>query len=54
MESGEDWIFRPILRGMCLLESVLEGRIRLIHIAKMNEALDVEAENQRRLTPPKD
>lgn len=54
MASGEDWLLRPVLRGMCKMESLLDGKIRLIHIAKMNEALDVEAENQRRLTPSKD
>lgn len=49
MTSGEDWLLRPVLRGLCKYESLLEGAVMLIDIAKLNEALDVEAENQRRL-----
>ena len=48
MTSEEDWLLRPVLRGLCRYESLLDGRVRLIDIAKMNEALDVEAENDRR------
>lgn len=47
MASGEDWLLRPVLRGLCKYESLLSGLIRLIDISKLNEALDVEAENQR-------
>jgi hypothetical protein len=49
MASGEDWLLRPVLEQLCKYESLLDGRIRLIDIAKMNEALDVRNENQRRL-----
>lgn len=49
MTSGEDWLLRPVLRGMCQYESLLNGRLSLIDIAKMNEALDVEAENNFRM-----
>lgn len=49
MTSQEDWLMRPVLRGMCKFESLLDGSLKLLHIAKMNEALDVEAENQQRL-----
>jgi hypothetical protein len=49
MASGEDWLLRPVLRGLCRYESLTNGELRLFDIAKMNEALDVEAENQRRL-----
>ena len=38
---------RPVLRGLCRYESLLNGRLRLLDVAKMNEALDVEHENQR-------
>jgi len=50
MASEEDWLLRPVTRGMCKFESLLDGSLSLMHIAKMNEALDVEAENQRRLS----
>lgn len=49
MESGEDWLLRPVLRGLCKYESLLQGVVRLIDISKMNEALDVESENKRRM-----
>ena len=49
MESGEDWLLRPVLRGLCKYESLLEGLVRLIDISKLNEAIDVEMENQRLL-----
>ncbi len=48
MASGEDWLFRPLLSGMCRMESLKSGELNLLDIAKMNEALDVAAENQRR------
>jgi hypothetical protein len=50
MVSDEDWLMRPVLRGLCKYESLLGGKLRLIDFAKMNEALDVEYENQRRVT----
>jgi len=49
MASGEDWLLRPVLRGLCKYESLLDGTLRLVDISKLNEALDVEAENQRRM-----
>lgn len=49
MTSEEDWLMRPVLRGMCKYESLKDGTISLFDIAKMNEALDVEAENTRRI-----
>ena len=48
MNSREDWLFRPVLRGLCKYESLKDGSINLFDIVKMNESLDVEAENQRR------
>jgi len=49
MSGEEDWLLRPVLRGMCKYESLLDGRLGLLDISRMNEALDVEAENNRRL-----
>lgn len=48
MTDGEDWLMRPILDGMCLYESLKDGTIDLEDIARMNSALDVRLENQRR------
>lgn len=48
MASDEDYLFRPVLRGMCHYESLKDGSLDLLDICKMNEALDVQAENQFR------
>lgn len=42
-------LLRPVLRGMCKYESLKDGSLTLLDIVKMNEAIDVEAENVRRL-----
>ena len=49
MADGEDWLLRPVLRGMCLYESIKDGSLDLLDFATMNEAIDVELENQARL-----
>jgi hypothetical protein len=49
MASGEDWLMRPVLEGLCAYESLLNGTLDLFDIARMNEALDVKFENDRRL-----
>ena len=42
-------LLRPVLRGLIQYESLKNGTITLLDIAKMNEALDVEAANTRKL-----
>lgn len=49
MIGGEDWLFRPVLRHLIKAESLLDGSVDLAYIALLNEALDVDAENQHRL-----
>ena len=39
---------RPVQRGMCRYESLVDGALTLLDIARMNEALDVADENDRR------
>jgi hypothetical protein len=39
------WLMRPVMEGMCTFESLLDGTLDLSHIALMNDALDVRAEN---------
>lgn len=41
-------MWRPVLRGMCRYESLIDGSLGLNDLARINEALDVEAENQAR------
>ena len=49
MASEEDWLFRPVLRGMCQYESLKNGTLDILDLTKMNEAIDVELENQKRV-----
>jgi hypothetical protein len=49
MTSKYDWLLRPVLEGLCKYESLLDGTLDLLDIARMNEALDVRAENERRI-----
>jgi len=48
MSDDEDWLFRPVLEGLCRYESLKDGTLDLSDISKMNEALDVRFENERR------
>ena len=48
MADGEYWLMRPVTEGMCSYESLLDGKLGLEDIARMNAALDVRVENQRR------
>lgn len=48
MGNEEDWVMRPCLRGLCKYESLKDGTLDLADVAQMNEALDVEAENEAR------
>lgn len=48
MHEHEDWIFRPVLRGLIRYESLFDSSLDLAAIALINEALDVEAENVSR------
>lgn len=42
MNGKEDWVMRPVLRNLCNYESLINGALNLVDIARMNEALDVE------------
>lgn len=48
MNGEEDWLMRPVLEGMCRYESLINCTIDITDIARMNEALDVRAENEER------
>ena len=48
MADETDWIMRPILAGMVSYRDCLDGSVELVDIARMNDALDIEAENRRR------
>lgn len=46
MTDDEDWVMRPVVEGLCLYESLLDGKIGLEDIDRMNEALDVRQRNR--------
>ena len=48
LPDGEDWLLRPVLRGMCRYESLINGALDLADVALMNDALDVQDENEER------
>lgn len=47
LPGGEDWLLRPVVKGMCRFESLKNGDLDLKDVALMNDALDVLAENER-------
>ena len=49
LPHGDDWLYRPVMAGMCRYESLIDGTLDLADIARMNDAPDVRDENQRRL-----
>ena len=48
MSEGEDWIMIPVLAGACRYESLLDGTLTLLDLAKMNEAIATQSENEIR------
>lgn len=49
MNEGEEWLLRPVDYGYCKYESLKDGTLDLGDIARMNAAIDVKEENQRRM-----
>jgi len=49
MEGEEDWMLRPVMRGLCRYESLIDGSMCLADVALLNEAIDIEQENARRI-----
>lgn len=39
---------RPVLHGMIRYPDLLDGSLNLVDIARMNDAIDIQAENRRR------
>lgn len=50
MADGEGWVMRPVMRGLCSYESLTNGAIDLCDIARMNDAIDIDDENRRRIS----
>lgn len=48
MADEEDWMMRPVIEGMCRYESLKDCTLDLSDVARMNDALEVRTENERR------
>ena len=46
LPDGLDWLMRPVLKGMCKFESLKDVTLDIADIAMMNDAIDVERENE--------
>jgi hypothetical protein len=51
--NGEDYLLRPVIRGMCGYESLVDGTLDLHDIFLMNEALDIAEEKATAPRKPK-
>lgn len=49
MTDGEDWLMRPMLKGLCKYESLKDGTLDLEDISRMNASIEVERENEYRM-----
>lgn len=49
MYSGRDFLFRPVLAGALKAESLVDGTVDLEFILEINDALDVQDENEQRM-----
>lgn len=51
LPDNENWLMRPVLRGVIPFEALVKPGLDLEHFALANDALDVMDENARRLAP---
>jgi hypothetical protein len=49
LPDDESYVWRPVMRGIIMAESLFNGDIDLNQIALCNESIDVEQENAWRL-----
>ena len=48
MYDGLDYLLAPVTAGMCKYESLIDGKLDLLDIAIMNDALRAKNENEHR------
>lgn len=48
MPDDLDWLWRPMMRGLCRYESLVDGSLHIEDVATMNAILDAADENQQR------
>lgn len=49
MPDESEWLWRPVMRGLLRAESLLDPEVRLEFIAELNDALDIQDENDWRV-----
>lgn len=49
LKSGEQFLWRPMLAGWVSYRDIVENRVDLCALDEMNELLDVQAINDRRM-----
>lgn len=49
MPDGTDWIMLPVTEGHCRYESLKRGDLLLTDVLRMNNAVAVRRENERRI-----
>ncbi len=49
MPDDADFLWRPVLEGIFAGESLINGTLDLMDLAEAHDALDVKAENERRI-----
>lgn len=50
MAEGEDFLFRPVIKGHIRANQIFEPGLSLWHFVLMNEAIDVQTENEFRVS----
>lgn len=48
MGDGQDWLFRPFMRGKCAYTDLFDGKLSLVDVARMNDLLNIADENEAR------
>jgi hypothetical protein len=48
LPDDEGFLMAPVLNGMCQMESLIDGKLDLEHIAWANDAIAVREENRAR------
>ncbi len=49
MPGGEDWLMRPVMHGLCRYESLKGTELDLADFARMNDAIDIDEVNRKKL-----
>jgi hypothetical protein len=50
MPEGDDYLMRPVMKGLIKYESLKDGSLDLCDIARLNDAIDIQDENSRRVS----